>query len=70
MGLGLLALYSLHNPEMLKLCVLFNIFMDAGDIVSIVPTLFKREGIDRAAISCGCLALFGGTCWLIAWTQL
>lgn len=67
LGLGLLTLYCLKSPEMLKVCVLFNVFMDAGDIVSVVPTLAFRQGLDRAAISCAALALFGGSCWLYFW---
>ena len=69
-GLGLLSLYTLNNLEMLKVCVLFNVFVDAGDIVSIITPLVRREGLDRAALTCGTLALFGGSCWMIIWTQL
>jgi uncharacterized protein DUF4267 len=66
-GLGVLAFYAVKHPETAPFIFLFNAFMDAGDLVSILVPLVKRQGIDRAAVMSAVMALGGMTGWLIAW---
>ncbi|NVB80886.1 MAG: DUF4267 domain-containing protein [Kofleriaceae bacterium] len=66
-GLGVLALWGLHHPEALPFVMLFNAFMDAGDLLAISIPLVKRQGIDRAAAASAAFALIGGLGWLTMW---
>ena len=66
-GLGVLAFYAVRHPETAAFLYLFNAAMDAGDLISILVPLVKRQGIDRAAILSAMFALTGGLGWLIVW---
>ena len=66
-GLGVLAFYALRHPETAPFLFLFNMFMDAGDLVSILIPLIKRQGIDRGAALSALFAMTGGLGWLIVW---
>jgi hypothetical protein len=66
-GLGVLALWGLRNPTALPFVMLFNAFMDAGDLVAIAIPLVKRQGIDRAAVMSALFATIGGLGWLTMW---
>lgn len=66
-GLGVLALWSLRHPETMSFVLLFNAFMDAGDLVSTLIPLVKRQGIDRAAAVSALFALIGGLAWFSMW---
>jgi len=66
-GLGVLAFWGLRHPEALPFVMLFNAFMDLGDLVSIAIPLVKRQGIDRAAALSAMFAFTGGAAWLIVW---
>ncbi|HUJ57807.1 MAG TPA: DUF4267 domain-containing protein [Kofleriaceae bacterium] len=66
-GLGVLVFWAMRHPEALPFVALFNAAMDAGDLVSILVPLVKRQGIDRAALSSAMFALIGGASWLIVW---
>lgn len=66
-GLGVLAFYAVRHPEAASFIYLFNAAMDAGDLVSILIPLVKRQGIDRAAALSALFALTGGLGWLIVW---
>src|SRR5882724_11094620 len=66
-GLGVLALWALRHPEALPFVMLFNAFMDAGDLFAISIPLVKRQGIDRAAVASAAFALIGGLGWLFVW---
>jgi hypothetical protein len=66
-GLGVLALWSLRHPETMSFVLLFNAFMDAGDLFSTLIPLVKRQGIDRAAAVSALFALIGGLAWFSMW---
>lgn len=66
-GLGVLALWGLANPAALPFVLLFNAFMDAGDLAAIAVPLVRRQGIDRAAAASALLATVGGLSWLMMW---
>lgn len=66
-GLGVLALWGLRHPEALPFVMLFNAFMDAGDLFAISIPLVKRQGIDRAAAASAGFALIGGLGWFSMW---
>jgi hypothetical protein len=66
-GLGVLALWGLRNPEVLPFVLLFNAFMDAGDLVATGIPLIKRQGIDRGAAMSAMFATIGGLGWLAMW---
>ncbi|MFT3694815.1 MAG: DUF4267 domain-containing protein [Kofleriaceae bacterium] len=66
-GLGVLAFYAAAHPETLPFIVLFNAFMDLGDLAAIAIPLVKRQGIDRAALLSAMFAATGGLSWLIVW---
>jgi hypothetical protein len=66
-GLGVLALWGLRNPTALPFVMLFNAFLDAGDLVAIAIPLVKRQGIDRAAVMSALFATIGGLGWLTMW---
>lgn len=66
-GLGVLAFYGLAHRETLPFIMIFNAFMDLGDLVSILIPLVKRQGIDRAAILSAMFATTGGLGWLLVW---
>jgi hypothetical protein len=66
-GLGVLALWGLRNPEALPFVLLFNAFMDAGDLVATGIPLARRDGIDRAAAASALMALVGGLSWFTMW---
>ncbi len=66
-GLGVLAFYAVRHPEAASFIYLFNAAMDAGDLVSIMIPLVRRQGIDRAAAVSALFALTGGLGWLIVW---
>lgn len=66
-GLGVLAFYAVARPEALPFILLFNAFMDLGDLGAIAIPLVKRQGIDRAALLSAMFAATGGLSWLIVW---
>ncbi len=66
-GLGVLALWGLSHPEVLPFILLFNAFMDAGDLVATGIPLVKRQGIDRGAALSAAMAIIGGSSWLLMW---
>ncbi|MEO8551451.1 MAG: DUF4267 domain-containing protein [Kofleriaceae bacterium] len=66
-GLGVLAFYGLAHREALPFVMIFNAFMDLGDLVSIAIPLVKRQGIDRAAALSALFAITGGLGWLVVW---
>ncbi len=66
-GLGVLALWGLQNPTALPFVLLFNAFMDAGDLSAIAVPLVRRQGIDRAAALSALLATVGGLGWFTMW---
>lgn len=66
-GLGVLALWGLTRPEVLPFILLFNAFMDAGDLVATGIPLVKRQGIDRGAALSAAMAAIGGSSWLLMW---
>jgi uncharacterized protein DUF4267 len=66
-GLGVLAFYAVRHPESASFIMLFNAFMDFGDLLSIAIPLVKRQGIDRAAVLSSMFALGGGLSWLVVW---
>jgi hypothetical protein len=66
-GLGVLALWALGNPAALPFVLLFNAFMDAGDLVATGIPLVRRQGIDRAAAASALMATVGGLGWLTMW---
>lgn len=68
-GLGVLALWGLRHPEALPFVLVFNAFMDAGDLLSTAIPLLKRQGIDRGAAVSALFALVGGLSWLIMWAS-
>jgi hypothetical protein len=63
-GLGVLALWGLSNPAVLPFVLLFNAFMDAGDLVATGIPLVKRQGIDRGAALSAAMAAIGGIGWV------
>jgi hypothetical protein len=52
-GLGVLALWGLSRPEVLPFLLLFNAFMDLGDLVATGIPLVKRQGIDKGGRDVG-----------------
>jgi hypothetical protein len=66
-GLGVLAFYAACHPEAASFLLLFNAFMDLGDLVAIAIPLVRRQGIDRAAVTSALFAATGGLGWLIVW---
>lgn len=66
-GLGVLALWGLSRPEVLPFVLLFNAFMDAGDLVATGIPLVKRQGIDKGALLSAALAAIGGSLWIAMW---
>ena len=66
-GLGVLAFYATLHPETAGFLFLFNASMDAGDLVSVLIPLARRQGIDRGALRTGACALVGGLSWLTVW---
>lgn len=70
-ALGVLVIHALPDPAQLHYAVVFNACYDAGDTVAIVIPLVRREGIDRAALSCLGCALTGLLAWLaVLWLLL
>jgi len=66
-GLGVLVLWALRHPEALPFILLFNAAMDAGDLVSTLIPLVRRQGIDRAAALSALMAASAGMLWLFMW---
>lgn len=66
-GLGVLAFFAVAHPETAAFVFLFNAGMDGGDLVSTAIPLVKRQGIDRAALASGAMALTGGLAWIVVW---
>jgi hypothetical protein len=66
-GLGVLVFWAMRHPEALPFVMLFNAFMDAGDLVAILVPLVKRQGIDRAALASAGFAITGALGWLLVW---
>lgn len=66
-GLGVLALWGLSRPEVLPFILLFNAFMDLGDLVATGIPLIKRQGIDKGAAMSAAMALIGGSSWIAMW---
>jgi hypothetical protein len=64
-GLGVLAFYALRHPELRPFLFAFNALTDLGDLLAISVPLFRRQGIDRAAMSSAMFAIAGGLGWLI-----
>lgn len=67
-GLGALVFWALAHREALPFALVFNLFMDAGDLVSAAIPLVRRQGIDRGALSTGACALVGGLSWLVVYS--
>ena len=63
-GLGVLVLYCARDAHLLGLAAIFNLFMDAGDIVSAAIPLARRHGIDRGALGTMGFAACGLCCWV------
>lgn len=70
-GLGVLVLCMLPQPELLRWSFVFNAFHDLGDILMIAVPLVRQQGINRAAgLSLG-FACIGLSAWLLAcWWSL
>jgi len=66
-GLGVLVLWALRHPDALPFVLLFNAFMDLGDLVSTAIPLVRRHGIDRAAAGSALMAGSAGMLWLVMW---
>ena len=66
-GLGVLVLWALRHPEALPFVLLFNAFMDLGDLFSTAIPLVRRQGIDRAAAGSALMAASAGMLWLVMW---
>jgi hypothetical protein len=66
-GLGVLVLWSLRHPETLPFMMLFQAAMDAGDLLSMLVPLVKRQGIDRGALRSAGFAASGALLWIVAW---
>jgi len=66
-GLGVLALWGLANPTALPFVLLFNAFMDAGDLSATAVPLLRRQGIDRGAAISAAMATVGGLGWFVMW---
>lgn len=64
-GLGVLVLWALRHPEALPFVMLFNAFMDLGDLVSTAIPLARRDGIDRGAAGSAMMAGSAGLLWLL-----
>ena len=62
-GLGVLVFWALRHPEALPFALVFNLLMDAGDLVAAIIPLARRQGIDRGALSTGACALAGALAW-------
>lgn len=66
-GLGVLVLWALRHPEALPFVLLFNAFMDLGDLMSTAIPLVRRQGIDRGAAGSALMAGSAGMLWLVMW---
>jgi hypothetical protein len=66
-GLGVLVLWALRHPEALPFVLLFNAFMDLGDLFSTAIPLVRRQGIDRGAAGSALMAGSAGMLWLVMW---
>jgi len=66
-GLGVLVLWALRHPDALPFTLLFNAFMDLGDLVSTAIPLVRRQGIDRAAAGSALMASSAGVLWIVMW---
>ncbi len=66
-GLGVLVLWALRHPDALPFVLLFNAFMDLGDLFSTAIPLLRRQGIDRAALGSAAMAASAGMLWLVMW---
>lgn len=66
-GLGVLVLWALHHADALSFTLLFNAFMDLGDLFSTAIPLLRRQGIDRAAAGSALMASSAGVLWLVMW---
>lgn len=66
-GLGVLVLAMMSDPEYLRWALLFNAFHDMGDMLVIAVPLLKRQGIDKAAALSLGFAFGGCCCWILAW---
>jgi hypothetical protein len=66
-GLGVLVLWALRHPEALPFTLLFNAFMDFGDLMSTAIPLVRRQGIDRGAAGSALMASSAGVLWIVMW---
>jgi hypothetical protein len=66
-GLGVLVLWALRHPEALPFALLFNAFMDLGDLFSAAIPLVRRQGIDRGAAGSALMASSAGALWIVMW---
>ncbi len=66
-GLGALVLWALRHPDALPFVILFNAFMDLGDLFSTAIPLVRRHGIDRGAAASALMAGSAGVLWLVMW---
>jgi len=66
-GLGVLVLWGLRHPETLPFIMLFQAATDAGDFLSMLIPLIKRQGIDRAALRSAGIAMSAALLWIAAW---
>jgi hypothetical protein len=72
-GLGAQVFYALSHadaPGLLPWVVIFNAFMDLGDLIAIVVPLVRRQGIDRAAWTSLGFALSASAGWRTVFAQL
>lgn len=67
-ALGVLVLHFLGDLTQLRWCFLFNAACDAGDVLSAVIPVVRRQGIDRAALLCGSMGATGGLGWIVLYT--
>lgn len=64
-GLGFLVFWALTQPVALPFVLLFNGLTDTGDLVAIAIPLFRRQGIDRLALTSAAFALPAGIAWFV-----
>ena len=66
-ALGVLVWHALGDINQLRWTFLFNAAMDAGDALSCLIPLVKKQGINRAAVMSMAMGVSGGTWFLVLW---
>ena len=69
-GLGILVIGMMDNPQGLVFSLLLNLGTDIADATMIAIPLVKGQGIRKAAGLSILMALCGACCWFVAWYQL